>query len=334
MKKTLSLLLLGIVITLSNCTTDFEIAADWKDIPVAYAFINRQDTAHYVRVEKAFLDPDGNATQIAEIADSLYYDDAVVQIQKLASGEVFTLERVDGNLEGYPREEGPFAQSPNYLYKIKSSQIELEGGEQIRLLINRGDDKDLVTAETKVLNDFVPVESSPASPMNIRYTSFVNVSWNVGEFAQIFDIRMVFKYKETDPDNPTQFIDKSVTWVLDDDFEREDPTTNRVRYTFLGEAFYRFIGSAIDDAENSVRVFEEIDLVITGSGQELVDLLRISRANSGITSSQVIPEYTNLSEGLGIFTSRSQVLRSGLQLNSIALDSLREGIFTRDLNFQ
>ena len=83
-----------------------------------------------------------------------------------------------------------------------------------------------------------------------------------------------------------------------------------------------------------VRFFDGFDIYVTGAGEELLEFVRVSQANTGITSAQSIPTYTNVSDGLGIFTSRSQVLRSGLQLNSIALDSLREGIFTRDLNFQ
>ena len=273
MKKALIFFLFGIIFTATNCTTDFEIAAEWQDIPVVYAFINKQDTAHYVRVEKAFLDPDGNANQIAEIADSLYYTDAVVQIQKLASGEVFTLERVDGNLEGYERTEGPFAQSPNYLYKVKATEIELGDGEAIRLIINRGDDKDLVTAETRVLQDFEPVGNSPSSPVNMRYSRAVAVSWNVGEFAQIFDLRMIIRYKENSPENPSEFVDKSITWNIVENLQREAENTNRIRHTFQGEEFYRFMGSILDPSTGSVqRFFEGFDVLVSAGGQEMVDL--------------------------------------------------------------
>ena len=323
------------LIIFSTCTTDFDVTADWKDIPIVYGFIDPEDSAHYLRVEKAFLDPDGDARQIAEIADSLYYGDEVaVQLENLATGDLFTLEKVDGAAEGLPREEGEFAESPNYLYKLDGSAINLEGGEDLRLIINRGDDQDAVTAETKVLSPIVPVESSPPNELTLRYTSFARISWNFGEEAQLFDIRMIINYRESDPDNPTTFTDKSITWVMTDELMREDQGQTRQSYNFLGEDFYRFIGSEIDDQVNLIRIFKDIDIIITGAGQELVDFLEITRANSGITSSQVIPVYTNLSEGRGIFTSRTSARRNGITLTQISLDLLKEGIHTKDLNFQ
>lgn len=70
----------------------------------------------------------GDANQIAQIPDSLYYDNATVQIKNIDTGEVFDLEKVDGNLEGYQRDAGVFADAPNYLYKIKAEEAGFEGG--------------------------------------------------------------------------------------------------------------------------------------------------------------------------------------------------------------
>ncbi|MBK8706480.1 MAG: hypothetical protein IPN33_24890 [Saprospiraceae bacterium] len=116
------------------------LEAEWKDIPVVYAFLDPTDSVHYVRVEKAFLQQGGDAREIAQIADSLYYDNATVQLQKVGSSQLYTLEKVDGNLEGFPREGGVFATAPNYLYKIRQSNINLVGGNEVRFILNRGDD--------------------------------------------------------------------------------------------------------------------------------------------------------------------------------------------------
>ena len=50
-----------VVLFFSSCETDVVLEGEWKDIPVVYAFLSIQDTAHYVRVEKAFLQPGGDA---------------------------------------------------------------------------------------------------------------------------------------------------------------------------------------------------------------------------------------------------------------------------------
>nr|HQU58973.1 hypothetical protein [Saprospiraceae bacterium] len=77
-------LLFSATLIIGACSTDFELEAAWKDIPVVYSFISVQDTAHYVRIEKAFLEPGGNAIEIAKIADSIYYSNISVELEKLA----------------------------------------------------------------------------------------------------------------------------------------------------------------------------------------------------------------------------------------------------------
>ncbi len=327
------LLALAAVITFGACTTDFELEAPWKDIPVVYGFIDLQDTAHYIRVEKAFLQPGGNANAIAQIVDSLYYDPSViVQLEKRNTGQRFTLQRVDGNAEGYPRQSGPFASAPNYLYKIRSSAINLSPEQPVRLIINRGNGLPEVTAETTVLGPLTPRATAPGSPLNLDYGRPLVFSWDIPPSSAIFDLRMRIHYREIGPNGSEN---KTLEWVLKRDLEKPQPNTENMRFDDLkGEDFFRFVGSSIDASQNRQRIFQSIDIVFTAGGNELRDLIRVERANTGITSSQAIPVYTNLSEGRGIFSSRTTTTRSGLTLNAVAQDSLRNGIYTRQLNFQ
>ncbi len=317
----------------STCTTDFELEAPWKDIPVAYGFLDLQDTAHYIRVEKAFLQPGGNANNIAQIADSLYYPASVtVQLEKRNTGQRFTLARVDGNAEGYPRQSGPFATAPNYLYKIKASVANLVPEQPVRLLIDRGNGLPLVTAETTVLGPINPRVTSPGSPLNLDYARQLVFLWDIPPSGAIFDLRMRIHYRETGPDGTAS---KTLEWILKRDIEKPQPNSESLRFDELrGEDFFRFIGGNIDASVNRQRSLQSIDLVYTAGGAELRDLIRVERANTGITSSQAVPVYTNLSEGRGVFSSRTTAVRTGLTLNAAAQDSLRNGIHTRQLNFQ
>ncbi len=329
--------ILGIIALLwTTCSTDFVVEAEWRDIPIVHGFLSIQDTAHYIRVEKAYLEPGGDALRIAKTADSLYYDDKVqVQLQRISNGQLFTLQKVDGVLEGYPREEGIFATAPNFLYKIRASSINLRPGERIRLRINRSEDKAPVTSETVILGDIEPREINPPSPLNLAYDRIVNFAWDADQGAQLFDLRLLIFYRESVPGSPGVFVNKSVTWVIADNILRDNNAqTNRVSINIRGEEFYRFMQSKLDPVSDRIRILDRIDMQVTGVGKELVDLLRISRANAGITSSQAVPVYSNLSEGRGIFSSRSSATRLALTLNPASADSLRSGIYTRNLNFQ
>ena len=118
MKRYRQIILLFLIASFwTACNNDLELTENKEDIPIVYGFLSRQDTAHYIRVERAFLDPEKSPLEIAQNPDSLYYDDAIVQLKRLSNGEIFDFAKVDGTLEGYPRKEGIFATTPNFLYK-------------------------------------------------------------------------------------------------------------------------------------------------------------------------------------------------------------------------
>lgn len=320
---------------LSGCTTDFEVEAVWKDIPIVYGFLSTQDTAHYLRVEKAFLEPGGNALAIAQLADSIYYGPEVqVMLEKTATGELFVLERIDGNLDGYVRESGTFANVPNILYKIKKEAINLKTADEVRLSIDRGEGKELVTAETAIIGDLSLIETLPRDPITLGgYNAELRIGWEVSTVAELFDLRFLIHYRESRPDNPDLFDPKTLEFILDKSIEREDES-NRVSYFLRSGDFFQFLASNLPVLTSGVRFFEGIDIGLVAAGTEFLELSKIGQANLGITSANEVPIYTNLSEGRGIFSSKASALRENLSLGPVSLDSLRNGIITRDLGFQ
>jgi hypothetical protein len=132
--------LFAMVVLLGACNDEIDLTADWKDIPVVYGLIDKSDDTHYIRIEKVFVDPDRNALEVAEIPDSIYYASLTVELEKLSTGQRVNLVRVDGNDIGIPRDTGVFANSPNYLYTFDADDLLLEGQDEVRLHINRGDE--------------------------------------------------------------------------------------------------------------------------------------------------------------------------------------------------
>ncbi|PHN02653.1 DUF4249 family protein [Flavilitoribacter nigricans] len=330
------LILLTLISLLPHCTTDFEIEAGGRDIPVVYGFIDIRDTAHYLRIERAFLSGDSDAASVAQRIDSLYYDASVsVQLEKVNNGIVYPLERVDGDQEGYPRQSGPFVTAPNILYKIDAASLNLQGGEQLRLIIDRGGELPLVSAETTVLSPIELVDNLPADPFSLgNYLSSRRIAWRTdSEEAEIFDVRMLINYRESVPGNPSVMEDKTLEWVLSPAFRREDNSI-QVNYTFQVEEFYQFIGGSLEPLAEGRRQFVDLEIRVTGGGPEFSELITIAQANVGITSgSDDIPVYTNIPEGRGIFSSRTGDLRTGIQITAVSLDSLQNGIYTKDLGF-
>ncbi len=341
MKKIITLSLLLVVIGMQSCSNDFELIDDWKDIPIVYGLLSPIDTAQYIRIEKAFVDPSTSALTIAQNPDSLYYDNISVQLKRESDGQVYTLNKVDGNAEGYQRESGVFADSPNYLYKIKTDNINLVGGEEYTLMINRGDNLDVVTASEVLVKDLElkrPTAGDPIQFVNSNtgeYNSEFKVRWLTDRTAHIFDVRLLIHYWINEPNIPTNL--RTLSWIIDSNRKAEtDASSDAFQLTTEIEpiAFYRFLQNNIDASENVNRYFRSIDVIVDAGGQELLNYIDVGQANTGITSSQVIPTYTNLSEGQGVFSAKNQVIGEFYTISGASRDSLRESIFTRKLNFQ
>ncbi|MBL7808850.1 MAG: DUF4249 family protein, partial [Saprospiraceae bacterium] len=201
MKKLLLLLATGCL--LASCSNDFDVTAPWKEIPIVYGILSPQDTAHYIRVEKAFLDPERSSLAIAQIVDSLYYPANSISVWLEQVGNATSrvqLQRVDGVLEGYPRTEGIFAGSPNWLYKFKQNgSFTLQTGKTYRLVIERNDGKEDVTAETTMPGTFTLVKPFLGDPVpNISFAGSVGtpIRWRTDENAYFFNLTIRVRIHE------------------------------------------------------------------------------------------------------------------------------------------
>lgn len=339
MKKLLILFaIVGLSSLYSSCDNELNVIAEFEDIPVVYAMLNLNDTAHYIRVEKAFVDPTTAATELALDPSNLYYDNAQVQVKNLRTEETYTFTRVDGNNEGFPRDEGAFAQSPNYLYKYKPTGAEVlgNGGDALQFILNRGDELEVVTAETRLVSDLNITKPEITPNVNtIRATSTFDIRTRFDlDDAFLFDVYVILNIKEKAIDG-TEWVDKSLSWNIGRNLEPEANATspNLVASVAKG-AFLNYLASTLEADPNIVRTFSTLDIRVDAAGAELQRTVELGRVNSGITSSQVTPSYTNLSEGEGIFSSRNSAVSEGFFLHSDSRDSLRNSPTTAALQFQ
>ncbi len=319
-------LLTGIVL-FSSCDNDLVVTDTWKDIPVVWGMLSKSDTAHYIRVERAFLDPTTSALDIARIPDSLYYENATVSLRRISTGQEFNLIQVDGTNEGYPRAGGIFAESPNFLYKIRANQINLVVGEKYQFSLVRQDGGAPVIAETIILQSPVLRNPSPGSLLPFRSGNFYTFTWNEVPNAGIYDLKLEVHYRERNSNTGVQFVPKSVDWTV----ARSIPDRE---FRMDGSEFYNSLKAFIPQDISATRVFDSINIIVWCGGTELAEYIKITQANRGITSTQDFPGYTNMSEGLGIFTSRNVSRNTGFILTNQALDSLKNGSATKLLNFQ
>ena len=333
MKKTgLFALLLGVFL-FSACDQEIDLTADWQNIPIVYGLLNKADTAHYIRVEKAFQDQNGSAFLAALEPDSLYYSNATVRLLNLTTGKTAFLQKVDGTAEGYPRDAGEFAQFPNYLYKVHSISFPIEGGDEVRFILDRGEGLPDVTAECTVIDDVIPQGGlAPGSKVDFPSNRDASFRWRAGDEARIFDLALRINYEEKLAGDP-QVHSYQLEWNMIKGVKRTDasPTITAKVY---GLNFYNFLAEHIEARPDATRLLTTLELVIKGGGEAVEQYISIALANTGITSAQEIPTYSNLSEGRGIFTSIAETVVPDLLLTPDSDNFLLTSEITKDLNFQ
>jgi hypothetical protein len=345
MRKVFILLpLLGLF--LSTCSNEFNIAAPWKSIPVVYAILSPADTAHYVRVEKAFLDPDASALTVAQIADSLYYgeNDVAVYIENVANGNKVPLTRVNGTLEGFVREGGLFADDPNWLYKFKPSELTLDEGETYRLSLERADGSETVYAETTMPGGFLITNPFPNDiPPKITFATDqpTTVQFRSDENGLYFNVYITVKYREQDI-NGNLLRRDTITWLGAKNVKRSDiPAGSGGLFSgkadISGNGFFQFLVDSIpNQGTTPYRYFEGVDLTLEGGGKEIEDLLLTAQANSGLTGAEIFPTYTNLmpeGSGFGLFTGKSVFRMNNIRVTDATVDAMFDNPLTRPLNF-
>lgn len=330
MKKLI--LFLAATFALTACSNDFDLTEDWKDITVVYGLLDQSQDVQYIRIEKAFLDPKTSAITIAQIADSLYYDNIEVQLQAFlpngTGGNAYTLQRVNAEDEGFTRADGIFATSPNYLYKFTQP---LDQNLTYRLVITKNDGEE-VKAETRICEDF-DITSPFDTTTALRFKSGAETifRWNAKSNTKFFNTKLLIHIKEAPSANPTNFTTRTLVWKINDILKPNE--TGLVRSAVYGEKFYEFLASELEPGYS--REIVGIQVQVGAGAVDLLNYLEIGQVNSGITGADVIPTYTNIlgENNYGVFSSRYYKTFGTYQVDGLTLDSLSTGYRTINLGF-
>lgn len=329
MRSLIYLLIALFAFTHLSCDNDLDLISEKRDIPVVYGLLSLSEENQLIRIERAFIDETISGTQLAQVADSLYYPNLDVRLVS-ENGE-YVFERIDGNEEGYPREDGLFATSPNVLYRGITEDMNLVAEQEYTLQINRGNDLPLVEATTFLIDAPRIITPTNTGRLDFDDVDDFKVTWRPSQ-PGLFDVVMKLNIFEFNADPEIRDRDITLSWVVARNVEARNIDEGEVERN--GQGFYQFLEQNLDKDERITRAFKNIDLQIIGGGQELLEYIKVGQANLGITSSQEIPTYTNLSEGYGVFSSKAVAIREGVTLSSGTQDSLRFGRYTKDLNFR
>jgi hypothetical protein len=304
-------LLLPFFLFLSSCEDDFDITAPYKDITIAYGLLDLNEDTTYLRINKAFLG-DGNVLEMAKVEDSSIYANGLEAfIEEWSDGSFinsYTLDTIRIN----DKEDGLFYNPYQLLYY---TVFEVDPEMHYKLRINVKDKE--VTGDTYPVNDFSMTRPSAGSKfIQFRRGTQSAVEWESAKNGKRFEVLIRFNYKELKEGNPDTIV-RRVDWALGTFKSQATEGGEEMFATYQNDSFYTIIsdpyGSGVpyaDPAQEALvteRFTTNVEFIISVGGGELNTYMEVNEPSNSIVQDK--PDYTNITNGLGIFSSRFRKTR-------------------------
>ncbi|MFM2284509.1 MAG: hypothetical protein RLZZ543_5 [Bacteroidota bacterium] len=335
--RKLVVIALGIItLALGSCSNDLEINAPWKDITVVFGLLNKDQTTHYIHISKAFLG-EGDAMEFASQFDSLYYDPTVldVKVEEILNGNVTRTFTCIPTTD-IPKDTGTFSSPSQILYKFETSATQkINPNATFRLTVKNTNTGNIVTAESPVVKNLIL--SSPSAIMtetNIYPQNATFIKWKTAENGKMYELFLRFKYREYSELDPSNVVSKQVELSLgrittDNTLGGKEMSMNIENSTIYQTLNAYISPSTVDNP--MIRIADSLQFQINVASDDLTTYLNVNQPSN--TIAQERPQYTNITNGLGLFSSRVALIRT-LYLNDFTVDSLRGNPLTEDINWQ
>ena len=352
-------------VLLYSCNKDVEVIDEGKVTPVVYGVIDipvdewfgyKLKTPQYISLTKSFIGK-RDAYKMAKMPDSLYFKNAIVSLEYCSLGTVLSTTYLE-ECSNIPKDNGVFSTVKNIVYQTVPHIIP-KNIDSVRLIVELPDENKFVTstAAPKVSPQFTkPAWRFTNGRMIDLYEELFELEWL--DLGGYYEVILSFYYDEKHYDGSVQ--EKRLDWVKSrlsnrpPDFEflwwlnyygyyhgldylsysgnfgtilNLEPKYLMLDY--YPESFYTFLKLNIESNPGIIsRKFKKMKFTIVNSGRILYDYIQIQ--NSHIDYSQA---HSNIINGLGVFTCKSETAKDYISLTQNSIDSLADGQYTNHLKF-
>ncbi len=303
-----------IVLLFTSCETEFDVNADGDEIIVVYGLLDSSKDTQFVKINKAFLGED-DAMIMAQNSDITNFStgDLKVIIYKLNNNAIIDSISLDDTL--LSKNDGIFSIDENIIYYFINNNF-LTGGSNYYLSVTDINTENSVNSSTNLINNFSFNNFNPNSflfgfynpnqPDSLKFLS-KTMEWNKVPNGEIYQLDLRFNYSEENGEN---YNIKSVLWSQ----PLEEFTGGVITSTIEGVKFFNFLEQSIETNEDVLRRFLSIDIIMTVGTPELNTYIKVNEPITGIVQHR--PPYTNIIDGIGLFSSRYTYVENNIGLTT------------------
>ena len=339
-----------IAMLLSACSTDFDVTAPYKEIPIVFGILNKDEVVQYIKINKAYLNDEGSAIIAGSVPDSNIYPYPIeaklfATYTPITDVNIKYIDSVVLDTVHLNKEAGSF-NANNIFYKtpagfkVKYTIINRDTTwANYQIVVRRKSDGKLIAkSRTPIVADFLFSGTQNEVKLYNRFAkpapTYTNhtFSWNGAINGKMYTAFLRFKFREVD-DLVGSSEEKFVDMPLFENIKTSNSLgTSKISYTLSGEAFFTYLQAKLDPLTSSSARREYIaplEICFNVAGEELTKYIEINNGSGGLND--IRPDYTNVEGGLGIFSSRMNKVFNQLNKTNLSQDAiyaLKEGDIT------
>ncbi len=292
-----------------SCEEEFDINAPYQEISVIYGLIDPGEDTIFLKINKAFLG-NGNALEMAKIEDSSAYVNRLqATIEEWEDNNLLTTYQLD-TITIKNKEEGVFYNPYQVIYYTPYQPVT---SREYRLNVKVNGNE--ITARTNLVNNFSVSKPSAGSKfIQFRKGTDGEIEWVSAKYGKRYEVVIRIKYKEVLFDSPDT-VYKYIDWGMGTKKSENDDGGIDMTISYSNDGFYTLIANEIpysDDPGKEANVKErytnDVDFIIAVAAEEFNTYMEVNEPSNSIVQER--PEYTNIDQGIGLFSSRFKNIRT------------------------
>ena len=299
-----------LTLIIPSCNNKLEVNADWKDITVIYGILDQNDSVHYLKITKAFLGP-GDALSFAKISDSSNYPEKLdVRLEGWEKNSTYdsTLKQtiLFDTVTITNKEEGDsvFYYPSQLIYK-SLGVASLNSSYFYKLFIKDNRTGKEVTSETQLVQKISSISKPQPAPARASFIpgSKLQAVWISAKGGKRYQFVARFHYLETKKSDTSQKSFKYVDWVIFNDLRTDNTDGGKqMDYSYSADVFYTVLGNKIPVDPTVDRTAYSMEYIFTIAAEDLNTYMEVTEPSYTIVQEK--PPFTNITNGIGIFSSR------------------------------
>jgi hypothetical protein len=297
MKNLFAFLIMATLLQSCNDNT-FDVTDGWNEFTTAICLMDKNDTTHYLRIGKAFLDKNRSALEIAKIQDSLYYQNLQVVITEVVNNNVVRTFNATPTV-ALPKDTGVFA-APNQVLYYFQAVLNPQATYNLTITTPTGN---VVKGSNNVVNGTFLRRPLPSTLINWSKPDGSQIDFYSPVNGKIYEVYARIHYYNTRKADGALLGKYYATTRLSETMPYAD-TEGYKEYSLsvYGGAIFKALRNQITPDPAIERTFLGVEFVFSSGDQNIANYIEINSPSNTIV--QVKPNYSTLTNGLGIFASR------------------------------